>query len=271
MAAFAAASDRVRLGQMCTCMAYREPTHLAKIATTVDHISGGRIEMGIGAGWYEHEWRAYGFGFPTAGERINALDEGVQIMRAMWHDGDSGTFTGKRYKVDGALNYPQPLQTESIDGESKPHIPLWIAGGGEKKTLRVVAKYAQYANISPDPEGFTHKSEILRGHCEAVGRDFSEITRSANYNVLIGETQADIDAQIAWLRSNYEQHAPDHAEAGVAGWAGGQLVGTPEIIIERLKEMEALGMTYGIFSFPNVATDRRALELFEQKVIPAFR
>ena len=89
MAAFAAASQRVRLGQMCTCMAYREPTYLAKVAATVDHVSGGRLEMGIGAGWYEHEWRAYGYGFPSAGERLRALDEGVQIMARMWRTGSS--------------------------------------------------------------------------------------------------------------------------------------------------------------------------------------
>ena len=268
MAAFAAASDRVRLGQMCTCMAYREPTYLAKVAATVDIISGGRVEMGIGAGWYEHEWRAYGYGFPTAGQRINALDEGVQIMSAMWHTGNSGTFTGKRYQVDGALCYPQPLQTQEFDGKDTPHIPLWIAGGGEKKTLRVVAQYAQYANIAPQPEAFTHKASVLHSHCEAVGRDKTDITLSANYNIVIGENQAEIDDQYAWLESNFRKHTPDKADAFMEGWRNEYLVGSPEQIVEKLQHMKTLGLDYTIAYFPNLAVRQDHLELFETKVIP---
>lgn len=109
MSALAAVTGRVRLGQMCTCMSYREPTYLAKVASTIDIIAEGRLEMGIGAGWYEHEWRAYGYGFPTAGERIRRLEEGVQIFRDMWTKGEA-TFSGKHYQVDGAICAPQPLQ-----------------------------------------------------------------------------------------------------------------------------------------------------------------
>ena len=134
MAGLAAATSRVRLGQMCTCMGYRNPAYLAKVAATVDVISGGRAEMGIGAGWYEHEWRAYGYGFPGAGDRIGMLDEGVQIMHQLWTTG-TATLDGKHYQVNGAICRPLPLQ----DGG----IPLWIAGGGEKKTLRIAARYAQ--------------------------------------------------------------------------------------------------------------------------------
>src|SRR5512142_60564 len=105
MAAYAAATSRVRLGQMCTCMAYRNPAYLAKVAATIDVISGGRVEMGIGAGWYEHEWRAYGYGFPSAGERLGMLDEGVQIMRRLWTEGRA-TLEGKHYQVDGAICRP---------------------------------------------------------------------------------------------------------------------------------------------------------------------
>lgn len=112
MAAFAASTARVRLGQMCTCMGYREPTYLAKVAATVDLISGGRVEMGIGGGWYEHEWRAYGYGFPSAGERLGRLREGVEIFRQMWTTG-SATLDGTYYQVDGALCHPQPVQTTS--------------------------------------------------------------------------------------------------------------------------------------------------------------
>ena len=109
MSAFAASTERIRLGQMCTCIAYRNPAYLAKVATTVDHVSGGRVEMGIGAGWYEHEWLAYGYGFPSAGDRLRALDEGVQIFTQAWREGNA-TLDGKVYQVDRAIVQPLPLQ-----------------------------------------------------------------------------------------------------------------------------------------------------------------
>src|SRR4051812_42279717 len=177
MAAFGAATSRVRLGQMCTCMGYRNPMYLAKVAATVDHVSGGRVEMGIGAGWYEHEWLAYGYGFPRAGERIAMLDEGVQLMRQAWTDGRA-SLDGKHYQVDGAICQPLPVQ----DGGP----PLWIAGGGEKKTLRIAAEYARYTNFEGSSvEAFEHKSQVLADHCRDVGTDFEAIVRSANYNVVI--------------------------------------------------------------------------------------
>ena len=163
MAAFAATTSRVRLGQMCTCIAYRNPAYLAKVAATIDVISGGRVEMGIGAGWYEHEWRAYGYGFPPAPERLRALDEGVQIMQQAWTTG-SATLQGKVYQVDGALVRPLPLQPGGI--------PIWVAGGGEKVTLRIAAQYASYTNFDGTPEGFRHKSEVLAGHCRRLGPGF---------------------------------------------------------------------------------------------------
>ncbi len=153
MAAFGAVTERVRLGQMCTCMSYRNPAYLAKVAATCDIVSGGRVEMGIGAGWYEHEWRAYGYGFPPAPERLGMLDEGVQIMRKAWTEG-SATFSGKHYQVDGAHVWPLPLQEGGI--------PLWIAGGGEKVTLKIAAKYARYTNFDGTLDGFTRKTELLR-------------------------------------------------------------------------------------------------------------
>jgi F420-dependent oxidoreductase-like protein len=274
MSAFAASSQRVRLGQMCTCMSYRQPTYLAKVAATVDVISGGRLEMGIGAGWYEHEWRAYGYGFPTAGERLRALDEGVQIMTNMWRTGSSGTFEGKQYQVDGAMCYPQPLQTLPVGegGAQVPSIPLWVAGGGERKTLRIAAKYAQYTNFAGDPETFTHKSRILEQHCKEVGTDFSAITRSADYNVVIGENQAEVEDRLAWIESHYGKYAPNDAgEREVHNWRTGPLVGTPEQIIETLQNLKSRGMTYTIAYFPNAVGDRDQIELFQRQVIPALQ
>ena len=262
MAAFAASTSRVKLGQMCTCIAYRNPAYLAKVAATVDVISGGRAQMGIGAGWYEHEWRAYGYGFPRAGERLAALDEGVQIMRQMWETG-SASLAGKHFQVDGALCYPQPLQ----DGG----VPLWIAGGGERKTLRIAAQHAAYTNFDGSPEGFAHKSQVLADHCRDLGRDFAEITRSANYNVVIGATEAEVEDRFAWIHEHLSRTVPTRADDQVADLRKGPLVGTPEQIVDKLHELEGLGMTYAITYFAEAAYDRSGIELFEREVAPALR
>lgn len=258
MAAFAATTTRVHLGQMCTCMGYRNPAYLAKAATTADIISGGRIQMGIGAGWYEHEWRAYGYGFPTAGQRLAALAEGVDIMHQMFTTGHA-TLDGTHYQITDALNYPTPTGT----------VPLWIAGGGEKKTLRIAAQYAQYTNFDGTPEVFSHKSEVLRGHCDDLGRDFATITRSANYNVVIAETEREVNDRINWYRQHLERTvSPQAAERETHSLANGPLVGTPERIIDTLHDLEQRGMTYAITYFPELAYDTSGMELFERTVIP---
>jgi F420-dependent oxidoreductase-like protein len=169
MAALAAATTRVRLGQMCTCALYRPPSLLAKMASNIDVISGGRLDVGIGAGWSKGEFEAYGYRFPSPGERLDMLEEAVQVILAMWTE-DVATFIGKHYRVDGAINRPKPIQ--------KPHPPLWVAGGGEKRTLRLVAQYGDFANFGDGIEIFRHKSEVLAAHCEAVGRPYEEIGRT---------------------------------------------------------------------------------------------
>ena len=261
MAALAAATSRVRLGQMCTCMGYRNPAYLAKVAATIDVISSGRVEMGIGGGWYEHEWEAYGYGFPRAGDRLGMLDEGVQIMSQLWRTG-TATLDGKHYRVDGAIGRPLPLQ----DGG----IPLWIAGGGEKKTLRIAAQHAQYTNFEGGIEGFVHKSKVLAGHCRDLGRDYGEITRSANYNVVIGATEADVRDRLAWIHDHYAPllSAEKLAETD-ANFAGGPLVGTPEQIVEKLRALQEAGMTYAITYFADAAYDASSVELFAREVVPA--
>ncbi len=259
MAAFAASTERVRLGQMCTCMSYRDPAYLAKVAATVDIVSGGRVEMGIGAGWYEHEWRAYGYGFPGAGERLARLDEGVQIMQQAWREG-TATLAGRHYQVDGAIVRPLPLQEGGI--------PLWIAGGGEKKTLRIAARYADYTNFDATPETWAHKSEALRQHCRDVGRDFGDITRSANYNVVIGRDEAEVAERMAWIDAHYRTHLPGRADAS-ASFREGPAVGTPEQIVEALRSAQGNGMEYAICYFVEAAYDRSGIELFEREVVPA--
>ncbi|WP_043501441.1 LLM class F420-dependent oxidoreductase [Georgenia sp. SUBG003] len=261
MAGLAASTDRVRLGQMCTCMAYRNPMYLAKIAATVDHISGGRLEMGIGAGWYEHEWRAYGYGFPRAGVRLKMLDEGVQIFEQAWRDGVA-TFHGEHYDVDGAICRPLPLQPGGV--------PLWIAGGGEKVTLRIAAQHARYTNFDGTLEGFARKSQILREHCAAVGTDFDQITRSANYNVIIGSTEAEVEERTAELAARLSPHLDDdHLEKQLRGFRGMPAYGTPEQVVENLTALKEQGMTYGIFYFPDAAYTTDSIELFEREVMPA--
>jgi F420-dependent oxidoreductase-like protein len=262
MSAFAATTSRVRLGQMCTCMSYRNPAYLAKVAATVDIISGGRVEMGIGAGWYEHEWRAYGYGFPRPGERLARLDEGVQIMKQAWSTG-SATLNGEHYQVDGAIVRPLPLQ----DGG----IPVWIAGGGEKVTLRIAAQYADYTNFTAGtPEAFTTKSELLRKHCGDVGTDFDRIVRSANFMTVVGNTEAEVRDRLAAVEARVAPFlGPEKTAAFLGDYENSPGVGTPEQIVERLKHLESLGLGYAIHYFPEAAYDRSGLELFEREVIPS--
>jgi F420-dependent oxidoreductase-like protein len=261
MSAFGAVTERVRLGQMCTCMSYRNPAYLAKVAATCDVISGGRVEMGIGAGWYEHEWRAYGYGFPPPRERLRMLEEGVQIMSQAWSAG-TARLDGRHYQVDGAIVRPLPLQEGGI--------PLWIAGGGEKVTLRIAARHARYTNFDGTPEAFTRKSELLADHCRDVGTDFDAIVRSANYNVAIGSTAAEVEDRLRELKARLVPIVGEQkAEASLGAVRGLPACGTPEQIVANLRGLQERGMTYGIFYFAEAAYDRSGIELFEREVIPA--
>jgi alkanesulfonate monooxygenase SsuD/methylene tetrahydromethanopterin reductase-like flavin-dependent oxidoreductase (luciferase family) len=243
-------------------MSYRNPVYLAKVAATADIISGGRVQMGIGGGWYEHEWKAYGYGFPSAGVRLARLDEGVQIMRDAWRDGRV-TFAGKHYQVDGAIVAPKPLQ----DGGP----PMWIAGGGEKVTLKIAAKYAQYTNFTSEPEGFRHKSQVLADHCRDVGTDYDAIVRSANFNAVIGDSEDDVAKRIDRIREMQVSRVNEKAVDSMLNTlkAPDSATGTPEQVVEKLQRMRDLGCEYAIMYFPEAAYDRSGIELFEQKVIPA--
>ncbi|TDO86272.1 LLM class F420-dependent oxidoreductase [Enemella evansiae] len=263
MAGLGAVTDRVRLGQMCTCMGYRNPAYLAKVAATCDHISGGRIEMGIGGGWYEHEWKAYGYGFPRAGVRLGMLDEGVQIFKQAWETG-TATLDGKYYQVDGAIVEPRPVQS--------PRIPLWIAGGGEKVTLKIAAKYADYTNFAGTPDDFEHKSQVLAEHCREVGTDFDAITRSANYNVFIGRDEDEVAERRAAYIDRVKGYLSEEQLAGqLRAYDGMPGVGTPEQIVENLRGLKAKGLGYAITYFPEAAYDTSGMELFAREVIPALQ
>ena len=177
LAYIAARTRRLSLMTVVTGSTYRSPGMLAKIVTTLDVLSGGRAWLGIGAAWNEDEARGLDLFFPPLAERFERLEEILQICLQMWSD-DDGPFNGRYYQLARALNRPQSL--------SRPHPPILIGGSGERKTLRLVAKYAQSCNIFSGPD-FARKLEVLRGHCEAVGRDYDEIEKTVLYNFDVGE------------------------------------------------------------------------------------
>ncbi len=260
MAAFAAATDTIRLGQMCTSNSYRMPSYLAKVAASIDVISGGRLEVGIGAGWYEHEYLGYGYPFPKPSVRIGQLREGVEIMRAMWTE-DIVTYQGKHYRLDGAICRPKPLQ--------EPHPPLWIAGGGEQLTLRVVARYADYANFAGTLENFLHKTEVLEGHCAAVGRDPADITLTSNFDVLIAEDEQGVEAKLDWMADKFAGYRQTDPAEYRERYRTSALVGTPEQIVARLEERAAHGLEVAILYFPDAAYQPDSYRLFASEVMPA--
>ncbi|GII54106.1 LLM class F420-dependent oxidoreductase [Planotetraspora thailandica] len=173
----AAHTSRAKLLTLVTGVTYRRPGLLGKIISTLDVLSGGRAWLGIGAAWNDEESRGLGFPFPPAGERLERLEEAVQIVLRMWADGDE-PYKGKHYQLERPLNAPQPL--------TRPHPPILIGGGGEKKTLKLVARYAQACNLFPGPD-LARKLDVLRAHCEAEGRDYDDIQKTVYYIYDIGE------------------------------------------------------------------------------------
>src|SRR5437868_12021009 len=214
-AALARDTKRVRVGQMVTCNGYRNPALLAKMAGTVDVLSHGRLNFGIGAGWYEHEYRAYGYAYPDAPERLRRLREAVQVILAMWTQ-EEAVFEGKYYQVRGAINQPKGVQ--------KPHIPILIGGGGEKVTLKLVAQYADACNVFGDLETIKHKFAVLKAHCEAVGRDYESIHRTAGAFCCIGKTDEQARAKFPTALLGRPV-------------AAGALIGSPETIRHHLAEL----------------------------------
>lgn len=262
--AYAASTSRVRLGQMCTCMSYRNPGYLAKVAATADVISGGRVEMGIGAGWYEHEWRAYGYGFPDAPTRLRMLREGVDVLHQAFTTGRAN-FDGEFYSFDDARFLPLPLQEGGI--------PIWVAGGGEQVTLKIAAKYADYTNFFGSPEEFAHKSDVLRRHCDNLGRDFASITRSSNFNTVIGTDAADVERRLSVIEERVAPYLGPEVTARFLNdyRSPNALVGTVDEVVAKLSTARDLGLGYAIHYFPEAAYDRSGIELFEQEVVPQLR
>lgn len=247
IAALARDTTRIRIGQMVTGNSYRNPALLAKMASTVDVLSHGRLDFGIGAGWYEHEYRAYGYPFPSAPERLRHLREAVQVILALWTQ-EEAHFKGKHYHIQGAINQPKGVQ--------KPHIPLLIGGGGEQVTLKLVAQYADACNLSyADVPSLRHKLAVLKKHCEAVGRDYESIRRTVLLMCAIAPTDEEAYAKtqsIPFRRSIPAAKVPETA-----------LVGTPANIRQRLAAYEEAGAQEIILYMPD-AKDLDAVRLFAE-------
>lgn len=230
LAALARETTRVRLGQLVTGNGYRNPALLAKMASTLDVVAGGRFTFGIGAGWYEEEYRAFGYDFPAAGERLKRLEEALQIIISMWAQ-DSTTFVGTYFRTSGAVNQPTGVQT--------PHVPLMVAGGGEKVTLRLVAAYADLCNVQEPPTEVARKLGILAEHCAAVGRDYSTITKTSTSYCIIADTDEEARAAVPpWAPMVFP------SDLGSYG-----LVGTIDTIRERLAAYEQAGVDELVVAF----------------------
>jgi F420-dependent oxidoreductase-like protein len=206
LAALAAVTTRARLGLMVAANTLRNPGLTAKITTTVDHISGGRTILGIGAGWFEREHEAFGFDFGAGfGERLDRLGEAVPLLRRLL-DGERVTHDGRFYRFADAVCEPRPVQ---------PHLPILIGGSGPKKTLPLVARYADMWNAYGSPEELATSDGILRAACEAVGRDEREIERTVNMNVVIRRDRAEAErAWREWAAIHRPQDGEDHLDVG---------------------------------------------------------
>ena len=244
-------TERVKVGQMVTCNGYRNPAYLAKMASTVDVMSNGRLLCGLGAGWYEHEWLAYGFGFPELRDRMGMFREACEIIHRMWTE-DYPKFEGKYYTIDGPINEPKGVQS--------PHPPFWIGGSGEKVTLKLVARWGDACNVGGDAETVRHKLDVLKGHCEDEDRDYEEIIKSTGARVHLIENEANAEQETAQARGDrpYDKYARD------------TIVGTPEMVRERLQPKIDAGIDYFIISIPRTAYNQEPVRRFAHEVIPLF-
>ncbi|UCH56916.1 MAG: TIGR03560 family F420-dependent LLM class oxidoreductase [Candidatus Bathyarchaeota archaeon] len=249
LAGLAAVTERIRIGSLVSCYAYRPPPVLAKMATTVDIISGGRLVFGIGAGWHETEFRGFLGRWPPLRERLRGLEETVQICKSMFTK-ERTTFHGRMFSVENVLNYPPPIQRPPT---------ILVGGGGEKRTLRIAAKHADISHfIARDIDTLERKLKALKGHCRSVGRDFEEIRKGLGFRFVIGRDEEESDAKLRRLAEASGREFEDYKSRLGIG------LGTPEKIAEDLGEYigRGIGLISGIFP---IAED---MELFSKRVIP---
>lgn len=253
LSALARETDRVRLGVLVSGNTFRHPAILAKMASTVDHISNGRLILGIGAAWFEREHAAYGLPFYTVGERIRRLDEAVELIRCLWTE-PAATFDGRYYTLSAAHCEPKPQQ--------KPGLPILIGGGGEELMLKVVAKHADIWNTFGNPAIFQHKSGILHEHCVEVGRRFEDIEISwAGWGLVArssDEKQSFVQRVSALTGRSCEE---------VDDWS---LIGTADQIIARIEQFVNAGVRHFIISIL-APFDHDQLRRFSDEVIGRFR
>lgn len=246
LSALARDTRRLRLGTSVLCHSYRSPSVLAKMAATLDVISGGRLDLGLGAGWFEHEYRAYGIPFPRVGERIDQLAEGVEIIRRMWTEARP-RFQGRHYAIDGAICDPPPLQ--------RPHPPIWIGGEGDR-VHRLAARAADGVNVRWwGPSQVAGRGAYLDAACREFGRDPRALARSVTA-LFIAERD---EGRAATTRERF---------AGIPG--EGHVAGTPEQCVARIRRYVEAGVRHLLFSIPDVASSA-GLELAGRHVLPALR
>ena len=243
LAGIAARTKKVRLGTLVAGVTYRNPAFLAKEVTTLDIVSSGRAILGIGAAWNEDEHRGYGYDFPPVGERISRLEEALQICRAMFRE-EAPTFEGRYYQIHGALNFPKPVQPNGP--------PIMIGGGGEQRTLKLVAQYADMSNIFGDLTMVRHKLDVLERHCDAAGRDPNAIIKTRLGSLIIRESDAE-------AQRLYEQvlNRPgidrDRVRTSFT-------VGSPDRVAEEAQKFLEAGLDGLIFNMPHME-DPEAIEL----------
>jgi len=265
LSAIASATKRIRLGPLVSCNSYRNPALIAKMGATLDVISNGRLEFGIGSGWKEDEYLAYGYPFPSPSTRIGQLKEAVQIIKKMWTE-EKPSFQGKYYQINGAICEPKPVQ--------KPYPPIWIGGGGEKLTLKVVAELANGYNWRATPENYKRKLEVLREHCKQIGRDFDSIKKSIWIPVIIDEDEKALEKKVQTLSAKVEaimsnpKEASDHISLSKEEWLSRRIVGTPEKCVKRIHEYIDAGVELFLLSFAGFEKD---MKLFAETVISEFR
>jgi len=256
--ALAPLTTRLRLGTLVTCNSYRQPSFLAKIAASFDHLSNGRLEFGLGAGWKEIEYRAYGIPFPSIGTRLAQLDEAVRLIRLLWTE-ERASFAGTHYRLENAVCAPKPVQQP---------LKIWIGGMGEKKLLRLVAEQADGWNMLPGVplSGVKRKVEVLRRHCDAVGRDFATIEKSLFIVSCVVEHEEELNKRAADLEKALGPGSGSMLQAAKkAGTAG-----TPDRVAETLRSFQELGFNYFIAMFP-YKQDREMLQRFAEMVMPKLR
>jgi F420-dependent oxidoreductase-like protein len=250
MAALARDTRTIRLGQMVTCNSYRPPSLLAKMASCVDVMSHGRLILGIGAGWYQHEYEAYGYEYPETPERLRMLRESLQVLKAMWTQ-DQADFDGRYYHLRGAINEPKPVQ--------KPHPPIWIGGGGENVTLKLVAQYGDACNLNADVPTVRHKLEVLRRHCETVGRDYGSVLKTLELYTILGDRR-EVDRVVA---DTARRTGKD--DAFVRSWH--PWAGDAERIVQAIGDYVDAGIDYFTVNVPN-AFEGGVISRFAEEVFP---